>query len=56
VKNKTIKITKNIITNILSFVILISGVVLMIIGIFRGEPEDIMRKAIVVCLECIGIG
>ena len=32
------------------------GAVLAALGIWRGEPGDIMRKAIVVCLECIGVG
>ena len=32
------------------------GVVFMAMGIVRGEPTEVMRKAVVVCLECIGIG
>ena len=36
--------------------VLITGAVLMTLGIFRGEMTDIMRKAVTVCLECIGIG
>ena len=37
-------------------VLLIAGIVLMVIGIWRGELELIYQKATVVCLECIGIG
>ena len=39
-----------------SLVLFILGVVLMISGIAGGELLTIMSKAILVCLECIGIG
>jgi len=47
--------------NVLIYAILPSGifatgVVLMVYGIRRGELQMIMQKAVVVCLECIGIG
>ena len=32
------------------------GVAFMGLGIWRGEVETVIRKAINVCLECIGIG
>lgn len=32
------------------------GIVLMIIGIGRGEADVVLKKAINICLECIGIG
>jgi len=41
---------------ILPIVILAAGIILMFFGIWRGELQSIMQKAIVVCLECIGIG
>lgn len=40
----------------LSAVVLSAGIALMLLGILRGEPESILRKAVFVCLECIGIG
>ena len=36
--------------------VLAAGVVFITIGIGRGELETVLRKAINICLECIGIG
>lgn len=33
-----------------------AGAVFMIVGIYRGELAIVLRKAITICLECIGIG
>jgi len=41
---------------ILPAVILLAGVIMMVFGILLGEPQEILRKAVVVCLECIGLG
>ena len=40
----------------LQLVLLITGISMMITGILRGEALEILRKAILICLECIGIG
>ena len=37
-------------------VILLIGIMLMILGILRGELQQIYQKAIIICLECIAIG
>lgn len=34
----------------------ISGLTLMVLGIYRNELEILFTKAINICLECIGIG
>jgi hypothetical protein len=34
----------------------IGGLVFLIIGLARGDAEQVFRKAVFVCLECIGIG
>lgn len=35
---------------------LVIGIVCLTIGIFQNQLADIMQKAIMICLECIGIG
>lgn len=38
------------------YIVLLSGVVLIVIGRIRGEHLIVLKKAINICLECIGIG
>ena len=35
---------------------LITGLIIMTIGILQGDLQKILQKAVVICLECIGIG
>jgi hypothetical protein len=37
-------------------VIMAMGAVLILGGFYRGETAIVLRKAINICLECIGIG
>ncbi len=32
------------------------GAGLIVLGVWRGETSAVLRKAIRICLECIGIG
>jgi len=41
---------------VLPITALITGLVMMTIGIMQGEPQKIFQKAVIICLECIGIG
>ena len=36
--------------------LLVLGGVMMAVGIFRHEYEIVFRKAVRICMECIGIG
>ncbi|MBE6782556.1 MAG: thioredoxin [Ruminococcaceae bacterium] len=42
--------------NLIAFSIAFVGIAFMAVGFYRGEAEDVLRKAIVICLECIGVG
>jgi len=37
-------------------VLAVFGILLMILGIHRGEMSVVFTKAINICMECIGIG
>ena len=32
------------------------GILLFVLGAYNGQLADIYRKAVMICLECIGIG
>lgn len=42
--------------NIITFSIIAVGVAFLCFGIYRGEAMVVLRKAVNICLECIGIG
>ena len=39
-----------------SVVPLLLAAVLLVLGLAQGQAREVMAKAILVCLECIGIG
>ena len=36
--------------------LILAGVAFLAFGVWRGEAEVVFRKAVNICLECIGIG
>lgn len=42
--------------NLIAVGLILLGVLTMTLGILRGEAADVLRKATMVCLECIGLG
>lgn len=39
-----------------TYALLILAIAMCAYGAYRGEWKDVMRKAITICMECIGIG
>ena len=39
-----------------ALLLLVVGVAFLAIGVWRGEVEIIFRKAVNICMECIGLG
>lgn len=40
----------------LSVILVILGVIALVYGLQRGEAGQVLMKAILICLECIGLG
>ena len=36
--------------------LLIAGIVMLCVGVMRGEADTVLSKAIRLCLECVGLG
>ncbi|MTQ98277.1 thioredoxin [Pseudoflavonifractor sp. BIOML-A6] len=36
--------------------VLLIGLLFVVVGVWRGEVEVVFRKAVNICMECIGLG
>ena len=41
---------------ILCVSLLLLGIAMIVLGVFRGEAETVFQKAVRICMECIGSG
>ena len=46
----------NKIVIVLRSILLVLAVVFIVIGFFGGDVRDVWSKAVMICMECIGIG
>lgn len=42
--------------NRVAAVLLAAAVLCLALGVWRGETETVFRKAVNICMECIGLG
>ncbi len=42
--------------NIIAILLILLGLISLLLGIRRGEAADVLKKATLVCMECIGLG
>lgn len=40
----------------ISIFLILLGLSFCALGIISGDPQDIFRKAVFICMECIGLG
>lgn len=43
-------------TNLLPLALVVLSLALIVIGIYSGEAQLVLTKAVNICMECIGIG
>ena len=42
--------------NLPALLTLAAAVLLIVAGIFHGQPTQVLAKAVRICMECVGIG
>ena len=54
--NQECKMNRKEIPAWVTYVLLALAIAMCAFGVIRGEWKDVMRKAVAICMECIGIG
>lgn len=52
-RDKTVKRTVPI---WITYILIIASIACIVFGIYRGEVDTVLTKAINICMECIGLG
>lgn len=47
---------KDFVNRKFSYAMLVLSIAFIILGVYRGEVDTVLSKAIRICLECVGIG
>jgi len=42
--------------NIIAFILIAAAVALIVAGVIMHQHEDVLHKAVRICMECVGIG
>ncbi|MBO4449680.1 MAG: thioredoxin [Clostridiales bacterium] len=42
--------------NVITFLVIAAGLILIITGIVLKQPHSVLSKAAKICMECVGIG
>ncbi|NLL91947.1 MAG: hypothetical protein GX222_05955 [Ruminococcaceae bacterium] len=50
------RLSKNKKEKLAALIIFVVSIILIAVGIASGDHEDVMSKAVRICMECIGIG
>ncbi|MBQ6735696.1 MAG: hypothetical protein IJR00_12415 [Lachnospiraceae bacterium] len=40
----------------LKYILLVLGIAMLVFGLYSGDAGEVMKKAVAICMECIGIG
>ncbi len=46
----------SVLKNAIRGIVLVAAVIMIVAGYFAGDYMDVWSKAVMICMECIGIG
>lgn len=42
--------------NVWAILLISAAVILIAVGVMLGQPGEVLRKAVRICMECVGLG